>query len=109
MFVNFVKFPPLKPGKDAAFLAWFRESNAVYQKFTGFISRRLLKPAEPGEGYAAIVEHESEQSFMAMHTSPQRQEVWTKVQPLLDGSPAAAFYQVIEAATADSFASTKPA
>ncbi len=100
MFINVVQFPPIKPGKDEAFREWFRESDNVYQGFKGFVSRRLLRPTEPGLEYAAIVEHESRETFMAMHTSPQRQELWAKVEPLLEGTPSPSFYEVIEAATA---------
>lgn len=96
MFVNIVEFPPLKPGADAAFRQWFDESNAVYERFDGFISRRLLKATNQDGGYAAIVEHASEKTFMAMHTSPERQTLWAKVEPLLDGAPRPAFYEVVE-------------
>lgn len=94
MFVNIVEFPPIKKGKDGEFRKWFSWSNSVYEKFDGFISRRLLKPIKGGN-YAAIVEHESEETFMAMHTSDERQEAWDKVESLLDGSPTPHFYDVI--------------
>lgn len=100
MFVNVVQFPPIKPSKDEPFREWFRESNTAYQDFEGFISRRLLSPVEPGRAYAAIVEHESRETFMAMHNSTQRQDLWAKVEPLLEGRPSPSFYEVIEAVTA---------
>ena len=46
MFVNVVEFPPIKKGKDEEFRKWFVWSNTVYEKFDGFISRRLLKPTK---------------------------------------------------------------
>lgn len=95
MFVNLVEFPPIKKGKDEEFKKWFEWSNTVYEKFGGFISRRLLKPTEENGKYAAIVEHESEETFMAMHLSDERQKAWAKVEPLLEGSPAPRFYEVI--------------
>jgi heme-degrading monooxygenase HmoA len=95
MFVNIVEFPPIKNGKDDEFKKWFAWSNTMYEKFDGFISRRLLKPTRGKKNYAAIVEHESEGTFMAMHTSEERQKAWEKVEPLLDGSPTPAFYDVI--------------
>lgn len=104
MFVNIVQFPPIKRGKDDAFRDWFRESNAVYQAFRGFISRRLLERTDAAGGYAAIVEHESKETFMAMHTSPERQAMWAKVEPLLDGRPSPSFYEVIETAAPRSLA-----
>ena len=95
MFINIVEFPPIRKGKDDEFKKWFAWSNTVYGKFDGFISRRLLKPTKGKKNYAAIVEHESEQTFMAMHLSEERQKAWEKVEPLLDGSPAPGFYEVI--------------
>jgi antibiotic biosynthesis monooxygenase (ABM) superfamily enzyme len=45
----------------------------VYEKFDGFVSRRLLKPTKGGK-YAAIVEHDTEDTFRAMHMSEERQK-----------------------------------
>lgn len=95
MFVNIIEFPPIKRGKDEEFREWFAWSNSVYEKFNGFISRRLLKPTRGKKNYAAIVEHENEDTFMAMHTSEERQKAWEKVEPLLEGAPAPNFYNVI--------------
>lgn len=97
MFVNLVNFPPVKPGKDAEFLEWFRWSNEVYAKHTGFISRTLLKSTDSRPTYAAIVEHESKETFMAMHNSQDRAEAFKRVGPLLDGRPTPHFYEVVVA------------
>src|SRR5450756_1112799 len=64
MFVNIVEFPPIKKGKDEEFRKWFAWSNTLYEKFDGFISRRLLKPTKGKGNYAAIVEHESEETII---------------------------------------------
>lgn len=95
MFVNIIEFPPVKNGKDEEFREWFGWSNSIYRKFEGFVSRRLLKPARGKKNYAAIVEHESEDTFMAMHTSEERKRAWERVEPLLDGAPVPGFYYVI--------------
>jgi len=95
VFVNLVEFPPIKKGKDDEFKKWFEWSNTVYDKFEGFISRRLLKPTKGRVKYVAIVEHESEETFMTMHLSDERQKAWAKVEPLLEGSPKPHFYEVI--------------
>ncbi len=95
MFVNIVEFPPIKKGKDGDFRKWFEWSNSVYENFDGFISRRLLKPTKGKGNYAAIVEHDTEETFMAMHLSEVRQKAWNKVEPLLDGAPTPHFYDVI--------------
>lgn len=93
-FVNLVNFPPIKPGKDTEFLEWFRWSNEVYAKHKGFISRSLLKPMDKGT-YAAMVEHESKETFMAMHHSQDREEAFKRVEPLFDGRPTPHFYEVV--------------
>lgn len=97
MFVNVVEFPPVAEGRDAEFRAWFEWSTSVYDGFEGFVSRRLLEDSKVPGRYAAIVEHESEATFMAMHLSDARQEAWRRVEPLLTGSPTPHFYTVVSA------------
>ncbi len=94
MFVNIVHFPPIKDGKDSEFRDWFAWSNQEFATHKGFIRRRLLKPLQGGN-YAAIVEHESKETFMAMHNSPTRAKAFERVKPLFDGSPSRKFYDVI--------------
>ncbi len=94
MFVNIVHFPPIKEGKDAEFREWFARSNEQFAKYKGFVSRKLLRPRKGGN-YAAIVEHESYETFMAMHTSPAQAEAAAVVGSLLDGDPAPEFYDVV--------------
>lgn len=94
MFVNIIHFPPIKDGKDAEFRQWFTWSNEEYVKHKGFISRKLLLPREGGN-YVAVVEHESYDTFMTMHTSPTQASVNQRVKPLLDGSPTPVFYEVV--------------
>lgn len=94
MFVNLIQFPTIKEGKDEEFRKWFEWSNEVYAKFDGFISRSLLKSTEKGT-YVGLVEHKTEETFMTMHLSPERQEAWEKVNPLLEGSPTPTFYNVV--------------
>ncbi|MDE3090140.1 MAG: antibiotic biosynthesis monooxygenase [Chloroflexota bacterium] len=102
MFVNIIYFPPIKPGKDNEFREWFAWSNVddcgevrhSHAKHKGFISRRLLKPRESGN-YAAVVEHESYETFWAMHTSPTQAEAGKRVMPMLDGNPKPEFYEVV--------------
>jgi hypothetical protein len=43
------------------------------------------------------VEHESYETFMAMHTSPTRAEAYKRVEPLFDGGPTPHFYEVVMA------------
>jgi heme-degrading monooxygenase HmoA len=94
MFVVFINFPPIKLGKDAEFEEWFAQSNREFALFKGFIRRRLLKPQDGGN-YAAFVEFESHEAFLAMHTSPAHDAAGTRVGPLLDGNPTPNFYNVV--------------
>lgn len=94
MFVNIIHFPPIEEGKDADFRAWFAWSNEQYARQKGFITRRLLKPREGGN-YVGLVEHESYETFMAMHSSPTHAEAHKRVEPLLDGNPTPEFHEVI--------------
>lgn len=95
MFVNIVQFPRIKDGKDTEFRQWFADSNRAYASHEGFIRRVLLKPHEEGGNYAALVEHESHESFMAMHTSETQAGLRKRVQPLFDGNPQPFFYDTV--------------
>jgi hypothetical protein len=46
------------------------------------------------ERYAAVVEHESKETFMAMHLSDERQMLFKKVETLIEGMPEPHFYEV---------------
>lgn len=94
MFINLVHFPKIKDGKDHEFRQWFAESNRAYAKHPGFISRVLLRPRESGN-YVAVVEHESYDTFIAMHTSSTQAELRQRVQSLLEGNPKPTFYDVV--------------
>jgi heme-degrading monooxygenase HmoA len=94
MFVVILNFPRVKEGKDAEFREWFAWANKEFANYTGLIGRRLLKPVKGGN-YVAIVEHESQETHMAMHNSPAHAESGKRVEPLLDGSPTPQFYEVI--------------
>jgi heme-degrading monooxygenase HmoA len=84
----------LKAGKDEQFREWFRHSSKLFAKHKGFISRTLLKSTEGTERYAAVVEHESKETFMAMHLSDERQMLFKKVETLIEGMPEPHFYEV---------------
>ncbi len=96
MFVNIVEFPPIVPGKEQQFEDWFAWSNTLYQPFPGFISRRLLRPTGGDGPYVGIVEHESKETFMAMHTSDTREQARGKVDECFGGGrPTPRFYAVV--------------
>ena len=94
MVVVIINFPPIKEGKDADFLEWFTSTNKKIANAKGFICRRLLKPTKGGN-YAAIVEHETQETFLAMHNSPAHDEASKGLGPLLDGKPSPQFFEVI--------------
>jgi heme-degrading monooxygenase HmoA len=89
-----ISFPPIKDGKDADFQKWFASSNQTFANFTGFISRKLLRPLEGGN-YTAIVEFENQAAFQAMHSSSLHVEAGAQVRPLCDGKPTPTFYEVV--------------
>lgn len=95
VLVNLVRYPPVKPGKDAEFRKWFVESNDAYAKHPGFIRRLLLAPREGGR-YAAVVEHATLESFMSMHNSDTQKALRAKVALLLEGDPIPEFFEVVE-------------
>ena len=95
MFINTIEFPPLKPGKESEFLEWFKWSNNIYKNFEGFISRRLFQSTKGNSNYMSLVEHESEKTFMNMHTSKERQDSFAKLKPMLEGTLTAKFYNLI--------------
>ena len=94
MFIVIISFPPIKAGKDEEFREWFAWSNKEFSNYKGLVSRRLLKPLQ-GDNYAAIVEHESHETFMTMHNSPEHGEAGKRVAALFDGNPTPQFYEVI--------------
>ncbi len=94
MFINIMQFPPIQPGKEDEFLEWFAWSNEQYAQDEGFIRRRLLKPRK-GDQYVALVEHESFETFMAMHTSPTQAEAMELVKSLFVGNPVPQFYEMV--------------
>ncbi len=93
MFVNIVIFS-IKKGKEQEFKDWFKESNAVFSKFDGFISRKLLVSANGS--YAGIVEHRSRETFMRMEGSKERNELRMKVSPIFEAEPKPSFYEVVD-------------
>lgn len=94
MFVNIVQFPKIKESKDAEFRQWFADSNAAYAKHPGFI-RRILLSSRDGGNYMAVVEHESHDTFMAMHTSSTQAELRQRAQLLFEGNPRPMFFDVV--------------
>ena len=94
MFVVLISFPPIKKDKETEFKEWFTSTNKEFANFKGFIKRRLLKPLGDGN-LTAIVEFDDQDSFKAMHNSPEHDKAGERVRHLFEGSPKPNFYEVI--------------
>ena len=92
MFVVIVDLQ-LKDDVDADFKTWFSESNRTLSKFPGFISRRLLQSAN--NAYRVIVEHESKESFIKMHQSPEHAKVHPVGRSFMASDPTPEMYVVV--------------
>ncbi|MGZ4892170.1 MAG: antibiotic biosynthesis monooxygenase family protein [Halobacteriota archaeon] len=94
MFIKFVEFPPIKEGKEQDVKDWFKESNAIFSKFDGFISLRLLVSAKGS--YAGLLEHQSKETFLKMHNSKEQAEWQAKAATMFDGAPKPSLFEVVE-------------
>ena len=82
----------LKEGVEEDFKAWFSESNKVLCDFPGFISRKFLKS---GDGsYRILVEHESKETFIKMHNSPEHEKLHPTGHSFMSADPARKTYVV---------------
>ena len=72
MFVMIVDVQ-LKDGVEDDFKSWFSESNKVLSSFPGFVSRKFLKSTDGS--YRIVVEHESKETFIKMHNSPEHEKL----------------------------------
>ena len=94
MFVVIVHFPPVAAGREAEFEQWFGRSNALLSQCEGFLARRLLRD-EDGH-YTGLVEHESRETFAAMHESSQHSEAYALLDgEILEGPRSPRFYDVV--------------
>ena len=83
----------LKEGAEDDFKSWFSESNKVLSSFPGFVSRRFLKSADGS--YRIIVEHESKETFIKMHQSPEHEKLHPKGHSFMSADPARKTYTVV--------------
>ncbi len=94
MFIKFVEFAPIKESKEQDVKEWFRESNAIFSKFDGFISLRLLV-SDKGS-YAGLLEHHSKETFLKMHNSKEQAEWAAQAATMFDGAPKPSLFEVVE-------------
>ena len=94
MFVNIVQFPRSRTKRTPNSGSGSEDLNWAHAKHPGFIRWILLQPREGGN-YVAIVEHESYETFMAMHTSSTQADFLQRVQAIFEGIRDPTFYDVV--------------
>lgn len=94
MFVAIVNYPKIKEGQEDAFKSWFKWSTAEFSKSPGFIRRSLMIAEKEGE-YACLVEMESKESFMALHSQPVHAQAAEKAIELFEGRAVPTFYTIV--------------
>ncbi len=83
----------LKEGAEDEFKSWFSESNKVLSSFPGFVSRRFLK--SPDGSYRILVEHESKETFIKMHQSPEHEKIHPKGHSFMSSDPVRKTFTVV--------------
>lgn len=83
----------LKEGAEADFARWFSESNKALAGCEGFVSRRLLKGNDGG--YRIMVEHESKETFVKMHNSPEHENLHPAGHSFMEGEPQRRTFTVV--------------
>ncbi|MGY5140206.1 MAG: antibiotic biosynthesis monooxygenase family protein [Candidatus Nitrosopumilus sp. Bin_571-38] len=82
----------LKDGAEEDFKSWFAESNKVLCNFPGFISRKFLKSSDGS--YRILVEHESKDTFIKMHQSPEHEKIHPTGHSFMSADPQRKTYEV---------------
>ncbi|MDP6327673.1 MAG: antibiotic biosynthesis monooxygenase [Nitrosopumilus sp.] len=82
----------LKDGAEDDFKSWFSESNKTLSSFPGFVSRKFLKSADGS--YRIVVEHESKETFIKMHNSPEHEKLHPAGHSFMSGPPQRKTYTV---------------
>lgn len=82
----------LKEGAEENFKKWFAESNKILCTFPGFISRKFLK--SPDGTYRILVEHESKETFIKMHQSPEHEKIHPTGHSFMSADPVRKTYLV---------------
>ena len=83
----------LKAGAEGDFTNWFSESNKVLSNFPGFLSRRFLKSSDGS--LRILVEHESQETFIKMHQSPEHEKIHPKGHSFMSSDPVRKTFTVV--------------
>ena len=92
MFVAMIDVT-LKQGQEDEIARYIKETNAILSKIDGFISRRLLRSHDGS--YRILVEHESQETFQAMHKNPEHDKVRAKLFEFIDPEIKKSLYTVV--------------
>lgn len=82
----------LKEGVEEDFKKWFAESNKILCTFSGFVSRKFLK--SPDGTCKILVEHESKETFIKMHQSPEHEKIHPTGHSFMSADPVRKTYTV---------------
>lgn len=93
MHIAIARFPTVPADRDQEFRDWFAWSNDQLRETAGLKGRRLLR-AQDGS-YTALVEHESENTFAAMHTTEPVLKIHERLGQILSDGPQATKYDVV--------------
>lgn len=93
MFIALVQFPDVPIDRDTEFQDWFAWSNQQLAGAAGLRGRRLLRATDGG--YRALVEHDSTESFAAMHSAPVVEQIQARLHEIVPEPPRATQFDVI--------------
>lgn len=93
MHIAIARFPTVPAERDQDFRDWFAWSNDQLRDTAGLKARRLLRA--PDGSYTALVEHESADTFAAMHTAEPVSKIHERLGQIVDDGPEATKYDVV--------------
>lgn len=93
MFVAIARFPEVPSQREEQFQTWFAWSNGQLRDIDGLQGRRLLRASDGT--YTALVEHQSAETFAAMHTTEVASRVHAELGEIIHGEPLATKYEVV--------------
>jgi len=93
MHIAIARFPTVPADRDKDFRDWFAWSNDQLRETEGLKARRLLRA--PDGSYTALVEHESADTFAAMHTAEAVSKIQERLGQILSDGPQATKYDVV--------------
>ena len=93
MFIALVRFPDIPTDRDTEFQNWFAWSNEQLTGAAGLRSRRLLHATDGG--YCALVQHDTRESFAAMHAVPAVAQIQAGLREIVPEPPQATQFDVV--------------